>query len=108
MHLRVRRSLSKYYNVRRNVPPACVMTPGEFLLLVLAWLLLAATLLMLVFRAVITKAVLEPVLRHPVFIIESDDWGFGPLEQAERLKALATLLARFRNGSGRCPVMTLG
>mgnify|MGYP001764778159 CR=1 FL=1 len=50
----------------------------------------------------------EPVFRYPIMILESDDWGAGPLEQAEALHGIATLLESFREKSGRHPVMTLG
>jgi len=32
------------------------------------------------------------VLRAPVLILESDDWGYGPVEQAQRLEQIAELL----------------
>lgn len=50
----------------------------------------------------------EPVLRHPVLIIESDDWGAGPLAQADALARLTDMLQRIRDRSGRPAVMTLG
>lgn len=50
----------------------------------------------------------EPVLRHPVLIIESDDWGAGPLVQADALNRLAALLQGVRDHAGRPAVMTLG
>lgn len=50
----------------------------------------------------------EPVLRHPVLIIESDDWGPGPPGHAQALERLAACLKQFRDGTGRAPVMTLG
>jgi len=50
----------------------------------------------------------EPVLRHPVLIIESDDWGPGPPDHAGALDQLAACLGRHRDGTGRAPVMTLG
>ena len=50
----------------------------------------------------------EPVLRHPVLSIESDDWGAGPLQQADALTRLAAALKRIRDHSGRPAVMTLG
>ena len=50
----------------------------------------------------------EPVLRQPVFILESDDWGAGPVEQAAALEKLHGLLLRFKDGGGRPPVMTIG
>ena len=50
----------------------------------------------------------EPVLRFPVMIIESDDWGAGPVEaQAAALNRLVDVLSRHRDQSGRHPVMTL-
>lgn len=50
----------------------------------------------------------EPVLRRPVLIIESDDWGPGPLEDAGALERIARVLRRHRDTNGRCAVMTLG
>jgi len=50
----------------------------------------------------------EPVLTCPVLIIESDDWGAGPLAQTDALTHLSTLLQRVRDRSGRSAVMTLG
>jgi hypothetical protein len=50
----------------------------------------------------------EPVLKRPVLIIESDDWGPGDESDAQRLDRLASLLAQFKNRSGRSPVLTLG
>jgi hypothetical protein len=49
----------------------------------------------------------EPVLRRPVVILESDDWGPGPEQHAESLRRLADLLVRFRDSRGRHPTMTL-
>lgn len=50
----------------------------------------------------------EPILRHPVLIIESDDWGAGPLAQANLLGRLTALLHRVRDCQGRSAIMTLG
>lgn len=49
----------------------------------------------------------EPVLRHPVLIIESDDWGAGPLSQAEGLRGIVQVLDRHRDSSGHPPVFNL-
>jgi len=50
----------------------------------------------------------EPVLRYPVMIIESDDWGAGPVEsQAAAFNQLVDVLTRYRDRDGRHPVMTL-
>ena len=50
----------------------------------------------------------EPVLRYPVVIFESDDWGAGPLDQVFALRNLREILARFKDEMGRTPVATLG
>ena len=50
----------------------------------------------------------EPVLRQPILILESDDWGPAPDSHARALQALADLLMRFSDSQGRHPVMTLG
>jgi hypothetical protein len=46
----------------------------------------------------------EPALRHPVLILESDDWGAdAPARvnaQAEALVQLAGLLGSLRDGAG--------
>lgn len=63
---------------------------------------------LLYYRRGLVAAWREPVLRHPVLIIESDDWGAGPVEsQAAALQRLADLLCRHRDRAGRHPVMTL-
>lgn len=50
----------------------------------------------------------EPVLRYPVLIIESDDWGAGPVEaQADALNRIAEVLANHRDQTGRRPVIAL-
>ena len=72
------------------------------------WLVVSSLILALVYRRALFAAWREPVLRAPVLIFESDDWGYGPLMQAERLERLATSLAEFRDGAGRHPVVTLG
>lgn len=49
----------------------------------------------------------EPVFVAPILIVESDDWGAGPLAQADALDALVDRLAGHRDALGRHPVMTL-
>jgi len=66
------------------------------------------TAVLLVFFAPLVARWREPVLRQPVLIIESDDWGAGPLAQADALNRLITLLERVRDCSNRAAVMTLG
>lgn len=50
----------------------------------------------------------EPVLRHPVLILESDDWGPGPDGHAQALAALVDTLLRQRDRTGRPAVATIG
>jgi hypothetical protein len=50
----------------------------------------------------------EPALRVPVLIFESDDWGAGPVEQAQCLRRLRGVLGAYQDAQGRHPVMTLG
>jgi len=71
-----------------------------------AWGLGVAAILFLHRRALIALW-REPVLRHPVLIVESDDWGAGPLEQAQALDSIADCLARHQDVDGRAPVLTV-
>lgn len=50
----------------------------------------------------------EPVLLLPVLIIESDDWGPGPLSDGIRLQQLSATLRGFHDCCGDRPVVTLG
>jgi hypothetical protein len=77
------------------------------LTLALAMLLVWAGVL-LAFAGPLAARWREPVLKSPVLIIESDDWGAGPLAQAAALARLSALLQRVRDCSGRAAVMTLG
>lgn len=78
------------------------------LALALAMLLLAWAGVLLAFAAPLAARWREPVLRQPVLIIESDDWGAGPLSQADALARLSALLQGIRDRSGRPAAMTLG
>jgi hypothetical protein len=64
--------------------------------------------LLLWFRRDLVALWQEPVLCCPVLIIESDDWGAGPPEQADRLERLAAVLASYHDCRGHPAVMTLG
>ena len=75
--------------------------------LLLVWLALVGIIL-LRYAGLISRLWLEPVLRRPVLIIESDDWGAGPLAQTVALEKLTALLSKFSDNEGRHPVMTLG
>jgi hypothetical protein len=72
----------------------------------LAWVLVNA-LIVAVYRRELWCLWREPVFRHPVLILESDDWGAGPLGQAAALNEIAQVLARHRDGTGRAPVLNL-
>lgn len=76
-----------------------------------AWLLLiwlfGNLFVFIAYRRTLAARWREPVLRHPVLIVESDDWGAGPVEQADALRAIARVLARHRDASGRTPVVGL-
>jgi len=50
----------------------------------------------------------EPVLAVPVLIVESDDWGPGPPDDADRLRQLAAVLQEFSDQRGRHPMVTIG
>jgi len=78
------------------------------LALALAAILLLWTAVLLAFARPLFARWREPVFRHPILIIESDDWGAGPLEQADALHSISFLLQHIRDRSGRPAVMTLG
>src|SRR2546425_8845692 len=74
----------------------------------LVWIVGTSALLAFIYRKALAHAWAEPVLRAPVLILESDDWGYGPVVQEQRLDQIVELLARFRDSRGSHPVMTLG
>lgn len=78
-----------------------------FALVVLAWL--AFTFVLLAPHGRMLRAVWrEPVLARPVVIVESDDWGPGPVSDALMLRRIAQQLADIRDREGRPALMTLG
>ncbi|HJV24470.1 MAG TPA: hypothetical protein VJ673_02240 [Aromatoleum sp.] len=78
------------------------------LLLILAWFAASVGLLVLLNWRTLLAAWREPVLACPVLIVESDDWGPGPSEDAAALQELARVLESLRDDGGRSAVMTLG
>ncbi len=79
------------------------------------WFVLLCTLFILSgigflihFRKLLLSLWHEPVLRHPVVIFESDDWGPAEDFEMQRLEQLATMLESHHDNRGRHPVMTLG
>jgi hypothetical protein len=79
------------------------MLPFWLLIIPLSWVLIA-----LIYSGRLRALWREPVLRYPVLVVESDDWGAGPLEQTQALDALRRKLRDHRDMTGRCPVMTIG
>jgi hypothetical protein len=78
------------------------------LLLALGILLAVWAGVLLAFARPLAARWREPVLRHPVLAIESDDWGAGPLAQAAVLARLNAMLQGFRDARGQPALMTLG
>jgi len=78
------------------------------LALALAMLLLLWAGVLLAFARPLAARWREPVFRQPILIIESDDWGAGPLAQADALTRLTDTLQGIRDRSGRPALMTLG
>jgi hypothetical protein len=78
-----------------------------FLVLVL-WFITTGVVILLHDRHRVIASWREPVLRRPVLIIESDDWGAGTLEQAHAIREIAGMLATFTDSDRRRPVMALG
>jgi len=74
----------------------------------LAVLLAMWALSLLAFRQSLLRLWREPMLKQPVVIIESDDWGPGPDQQVIRLQEINAMLSRYQDNTGRCPVMTVG
>jgi hypothetical protein len=70
------------------------------------WALLAAAL-MVACRAAIVRAWRAPVFGRHVLVLESDDWGAGPLSQALALRMIADTLAKHRDDTGRHPLISL-
>ena len=60
------------------------------------------------YRALLLALWREPMLRHPVLIIESDDWGPGPKGHGQQLYRIAKILERYHDQRGNPAVMTLG
>ncbi len=49
----------------------------------------------------------QPVFAEPMLVLESDDWGAGPLAQAQALRDIADTLSRYRDATGRPPMISL-
>ncbi len=75
-------------------------------LLVSAWALCNA-LLLLAYRRELACMLREPVFKCPVLVIESDDWGAGPLSQATALRDIVGVLGRHQDVAARPPSMSI-
>lgn len=80
--------------------------PATLAILASVWLA-ANALLLFRYRSELRRLWLEPVFRYPILVIESDDWGAGPLSQATALHDIANVLAKHRDATGRAPVFNL-
>ena len=78
------------------------------LILSAGWLCIWCVIIIKRYRQDIALYWKEPVLKHPVLIFESDDWGAGPLIQAQALARISSKLIQYTNHYGRHPAMTLG
>ncbi|AKU13568.1 hypothetical protein AzCIB_3675 [Azoarcus sp. CIB] len=76
--------------------------------LIIGWFGAAVGLLIALHGRALAAAWREPVLACPVLIIESDDWGPGPPEDATALGVLLDTLEVVRDAGGHPAVMTLG
>ena len=72
-------------------------------LMLLSWLAIA-----LHYRQKLLALWLEPVMTEPVLIIESDDWGPGPVEHADSLRRIIDVLLAHRDATARPAIMTIG
>jgi hypothetical protein len=72
------------------------------------WFVLTGTMIIVYARREMLAVWREPMLRRPVLIIESDDWGAGPARQTEALREIVRVLHAYSDYAGRHPVMTLG
>lgn len=75
-------------------------------LLSLLWVLVNA-LIIATYRRDLRRIWREPVFRYPILIIESDDWGAGPLSQADALDDIARVLQGHKDATGRAPIFNL-
>lgn len=81
-------------------------SPQVLAALLLLWLL-GHGVLLFVYRRELRRLWREPVFRCPGLVLESDDWGAGPLSQAAALRAIADVLASHRDAAGRPPALSL-
>ncbi len=71
------------------------------------WFAFWGVVIAFLMRREILAAWREPMLCRPVLILESDDWGAGPVQQGDALREIVITLTKFLDRDGRHPVMTL-
>jgi hypothetical protein len=81
--------------------PAVVIALGLIALWSVGLLVIVATR-----RGLLRETWREPYVDEPVVILESDDWGPGPLDHADALRRLLHVLASHRDAVGRPAVLT--
>lgn len=77
-------------------------------LLLMLWLVVSVALLVAMHGRLLHELWCEPMIERPVLIIESDDWGPGPTDDARVLREIARILTGIRDRDGHPAVMTLG
>lgn len=76
--------------------------------LLATWCFVGPIVLLVIYRQILHSLWQEPVFRYPVLVIESDDWGAGPVQaQTAALNNLINLLTKYKDSAGRHPVVTL-
>ncbi len=75
---------------------------------VVLWVVAGTSAFLWRYRHLLRAAWCEPVLRRPVMVLESDDWGPGGPEDAHALNRIAAILENSRDSTGRPAVMTIG
>ncbi|NOR72117.1 MAG: hypothetical protein GQ532_20935 [Methylomarinum sp.] len=76
--------------------------------LVIGWIVIWFAIILVRYQDEILSSWREPALKYPVLIFESDDWGAGPLIQAQSLQHIIPVLTRYSDIHGHHPVMTIG
>ncbi len=82
-------------------------TAGSLAIAALAAWLLGVGVVLAVCRNTLSRLWAEPVLCRPVLVLESDDWGAGPVAQADRLRDIAAVLCRHIDAAHRPAMFSL-
>ncbi|MCE2594220.1 hypothetical protein K6Y31_05260 [Motilimonas cestriensis] len=76
--------------------------------IICVWLIVGNLILLFSYRQALRQFWLEPMVKQPIIIFESDDWGPGPAEHGQALHKIHQLLTEFRDYRGHCAHMTIG